>query len=165
MSIEIGTIYEGTVTRIAAFGVFVAFGGGESGMVHISELAPVYIRDITQAVQVGDTMRVKVMSVDDRGRIALSRKQAMTEEEIAAAKAADEAARIQARAARAQRQAPAVLDFSHAPGEYTPYVRSQRESSGDAFEDMMSRFKTASDEKISDLRRYTDGRRGTKKRK
>ncbi|MCQ2432730.1 MAG: S1 RNA-binding domain-containing protein [Clostridia bacterium] len=154
--IEIGSILEGKVTKVAAFGAFVALPEGRSGMVHISELSDRFIKDITAEVHVGDTLRVKVIAVDERGRISLSVKGARTPEEIAAEQAqiaAERKAREAAKRAENNR-------FTGIPGEYTPYIR--REQTGDgSFEDMMSRFKTVSDEKMSDLRKYTEGKRGS----
>jgi len=162
MQIEIGSIYEGKVTKIAAFGAFVALPEGKSGMVHISELSDRYIKDINTFVSVGDTLRVKVTNVDERGRISLSVKQARTEEEIAREQA-EIAKEHKERAAQrqAERQRAQAMGI---PGEYIP-SSGQRAQDYDSFEDMMSRFKTVSDEKLSDLRRYTEGKRSSGKRR
>ena len=178
MQLEIGTVLEGKVTRVMAYGVFVALGGdvGGSGMVHISELSTQFIKDINAVVKPGDTLRVKVISIDERGRISLSVRQAMTEEEIAAEKAAAEAQRIaekEARdAARRQRIASTPTGVTmDAPAEFVPYVRRERETSAggngsaDSFEDMMSRFKNICDDKMSDLKKYTEGRKSSKRRR
>ena len=157
MQPEIGAVLSGKVTKVASFGAFVALEGGGSGMVHISELSEGYVRDIAGAVHIGDTLRVKVISVDERGRIGLSVRQALTDGERAAARAAAEEEK---RNARASRSAP-VISPSDIPCEYTPCIRSSKSSAGDAFEDMMNRFKAASNEKMSDLRRYNEGKRGT----
>ena len=158
MQPQIGAVLEGKVTKVAAFGAFVALDGGGSGMVHISELSEGFVKDINTAVHIGDTLRVKIISVDERGRVGLSVRQALTDEERAAAREAAEAEKR----ARRQARTPAVpISPSEIPGEYTPYVRNPKPSTGDAFEDMMSRFKTASDEKISDLRRFNESKRGS----
>ncbi|NLB55748.1 MAG: S1 RNA-binding domain-containing protein, partial [Lentisphaerae bacterium] len=76
---EEGAIYEGTVTGIKEFGAFVEIFPGKDGLVHISELADFRVKKVEDVCQVGDSMTVKCIGVDDRGRIKLSRKQAMAE--------------------------------------------------------------------------------------
>ena len=74
---EIGKIYTGKVNRIAEFGCFVEILPGKDGLVHISELEPRRVEKVEDVCQVGDEIIVKVIGVDDRGKIRLSRKQAM----------------------------------------------------------------------------------------
>lgn len=74
--IEIGSIVEGTVTGITNFGAFVLLPNGKTGLVHISEVADVYVRDINEFLKDQDKVQVKVLSLDDRGKVALSIKQA-----------------------------------------------------------------------------------------
>lgn len=73
--ITAGEQFEGSVTRIMDFGAIVAFGHGRDGMVHVSELAPWRVAKVEDIVSVGDTVKVKVLSVED-GRTSLSMKQA-----------------------------------------------------------------------------------------
>lgn len=75
-SIEIGSIVEGTVTGITHFGAFVALSNGKTGLVHISEVANVYVREVAEFLKEQDKVLVKVLSQDERGKIALSIKQA-----------------------------------------------------------------------------------------
>ena len=84
---EEGMIYEGTVTGIKEFGAFVEILPGQDGLCHISELADKRIGKVEDVCKVGDKMWVKVIAVDDRGRIKLSRKAAMAERDAAAQKA------------------------------------------------------------------------------
>ncbi|MSR69004.1 MAG: polyribonucleotide nucleotidyltransferase [Phycisphaerales bacterium] len=72
--IKVGTIYEGRVVSIKEFGAFVELAPGTDGMVHVSELAHGFVRNVTEVVKIGDIVRVKVINVDDTGRIKLSRK-------------------------------------------------------------------------------------------
>lgn len=72
--IKVGTIYEGRVVSIKEFGAFVELAPGTDGMVHVSELAHGFVRNVTEVVKIGDVIRVKVINVDDTGRIKLSRK-------------------------------------------------------------------------------------------
>ncbi|MGQ9677901.1 MAG: polyribonucleotide nucleotidyltransferase [bacterium] len=77
--VEIGKIYEGTVTRVTSFGAFVEVLPGKEGMVHISQLGPGRCRQVTDEVDVGDKVWVKVTEIDSQGRINLSRRKAMEE--------------------------------------------------------------------------------------
>jgi polyribonucleotide nucleotidyltransferase len=74
--VEVGQFYHGAVTRIMNFGAFVGLPGGKEGLVHISELAPGRVQNVTDVVQIGDTIEVKVVEIDRMGRINLSKVQA-----------------------------------------------------------------------------------------
>ena len=76
---EIGAIFKGTVTRLLKFGAFVEFAPGKEGLVHISQLDNKRIPTVEDAVHIGDEIWVKVIEIDDQGRINLSRKAAMNE--------------------------------------------------------------------------------------
>ena len=69
---EIGEIYDGTVVKVVDFGAFVNFIGTRDGLVHISELAPHRVKSVTDVVKEGDKVKVKVLAVDDRGKVRLS---------------------------------------------------------------------------------------------
>jgi polyribonucleotide nucleotidyltransferase len=73
---EVGQVYNGKVTRIMPFGAFVAVMGGKEGLVHISELAIGHVREVTDVVNVGDDVNVKVMEIDKLGRVNLSKVEA-----------------------------------------------------------------------------------------
>jgi polyribonucleotide nucleotidyltransferase len=79
--VKVGKIYSGRVASIKDFGAFVELTPGQDGLCHISELDTGYVRSASDVVKIGDTVRVKVIAVDDQGRIKLSRKAAMMEEE------------------------------------------------------------------------------------
>ncbi len=72
--VEVGEIYNGKVVRIIDIGAFVELLPGKEGMVHISKLAHEHVKNVTDVVQVGDSIQVKVTEIDSRGRINLSRK-------------------------------------------------------------------------------------------
>ena len=72
--IEVGGIYYGPVTRTTSFGAFVDIGGGKEGLVHISKIAKEHIKNVTDYVNVGDKVPVKVIEIDDQGRINLTMK-------------------------------------------------------------------------------------------
>jgi polyribonucleotide nucleotidyltransferase len=71
---EIGEIYEGTVVKVMDFGAFVNFFGQRDGLVHISQLAPQRVGKVTDVVNEGDKVKVKLLGVDDRGKVRLSMK-------------------------------------------------------------------------------------------
>jgi len=84
-----GAIYNGTVTSIKDFGAFIEVIPGQDGLCHISELKDGYVEKVTDVLKMGDKVRVKVILVDDQGRVKLSRRQAMKEEGVEEAQTAD----------------------------------------------------------------------------
>ncbi len=91
---EVGVIYSGKVVKVVDFGAFVNFLGARDGLVHISELAPRRVGKVTDVVNEGDTVKVKVLGIDDRGKVKLSMKvvDQATGEEIGAGAKAEAAA-------------------------------------------------------------------------
>src|SRR5271165_3992073 len=72
---EVGLIYSGKVVKVVDFGAFVNFLGSRDGLVHISELAPHRVGKVADVVKMGDTVKVKVLGFDDRGKVKLSMRQ------------------------------------------------------------------------------------------
>ena len=87
--IEVGRIYQGKVTRIVDFGAFVAIGGGKEGLVHISQIADKRVEKVTDYLQMGQEVPVKVLEVDRQGRVRLSIKEATTPDAESAEPAAE----------------------------------------------------------------------------
>lgn len=81
---KVGQIYTGTVSSVKDFGAFIEIIPGQDGLCHISELEDGYVEKVADVVKIGDEVRVKVLLVDDQGRIKLSRKAALQEENQAA---------------------------------------------------------------------------------
>lgn len=135
MAIEVGSVLDGKVTGVKKFGAFVSLPDGGTGMVHISEVSSNYIEELSDVLNVGDCVKVKVLSVSEEGKVALSIKRAEPRPVAARPHRADAGRTWQPRAV----------------------ASPQGEAS---FEDMMSQFKTRSEEKISDLKRVTEARRG-----
>lgn len=129
MQISVGDIVEGKITGITGFGVFVDLGEGKTGMVHISEIARTYVSDIKEHVKEGDVVKAKVMTISEDGKISLSIKRATEPPKPAPRK----------------RMEPAKADSS--------FVWTARTQESTSFEDMMNKFKQASDEKFSDLKK------------
>ncbi len=79
--VEVGKIYNGTVKRVENYGAFVEVIKGTDGLCHVSEIADRFVKDVSDIVSVGDQLEVKVLEVDDRGRINLSHKAVLEEKE------------------------------------------------------------------------------------
>ena len=154
MQLEVGQIYEGKVTGITKFGAFISFENGQTGMVHISEVAPTFVNEIKDFVTEGQTVKVKVLAISEEGKISLSIKKALPEDQ--------EGGRGGNRERQPRAPRPAPQPSQGRPGDFE--WQSRRNDSG-SFEDMMSRFKQTSDEKMSDLKRAgNEFRRGYSRR-
>ncbi len=143
MSIEVGSIVEGVVTGITNFGAFVELPGGKVGLVHISEVADVYVKDVHDFLKEKEKIKVKVLTVDERGKIGLSIKQPQEKK--------PEAQQQEARPAYRPQRRPYNNDFRK-PNRFNNNTAS--------FEDKLSKFLKDSDERLTDLRKKTDAKRG-----
>ena len=141
MQIDIGSIHEGVVTGLTKFGAFVKLENGTSGMVHISEVASEYVSDISQHLAEGDKVKVKVLEINEKGKVSLSIKKALPEPE-----------KPKQPRPRPQNNINSDRGWKGAP---------QQESSAPmSFEDMMAKFKAQSEDKMSDIKRSSDRRGG-----
>ncbi|MGQ9557891.1 MAG: S1 RNA-binding domain-containing protein [Desulfurispora sp.] len=132
MPVEVGSIIEGTVTGITSFGAFVLLPGGVTGLVHISEVAEVYVRDINDFLKINDRVKVKVISVQENGKVGLSIRQA---------------------SATARPSGTPQAGRGH---NYRPRGQQTQVS----FEDKLARFLKESEERQQGLKLYSDSRRG-----
>ena len=89
---EVGEIYDGKVVKVVEFGAFVNFFGSRDGLVHVSELAPRRVAKVTDVVNEGDAVKVKLLGFDNRGKVRLSMKQVdqATGEDISKKQAAED---------------------------------------------------------------------------
>ena len=134
MSIEVGSKLEGKVTGITNFGAFVELPNGSTGLVHISEVADNYVKDINDHFKVGDMVEVKVMNVDADGKIGLS-------------------------ISKAKPQAETASRTSSAPrNNNRPNDRDR--PSKENFEQKMAKFIKDSEDRLSTLKRATESKRG-----
>lgn len=135
MSIEVGSVVEGVVTGITNFGAFVELPGGKVGLIHISEVADVYVRDVKDFLKEQDNVKVKVLSIDERGKIGLSIKQL---------------------------QPPSPSPVPSPIPRRAPINDNRRYSKVNApsFEDKLTKFLKDSDERLGDLKRNTESKRG-----
>lgn len=122
---EVGQVYEGTVARIVDFGAFVTILPGKDGLVHISQIANQRVEKVTDFLEEGQTVRVKVLDVDQRGRIKLSIKELLEDEaETAEEEASDAPAEVveeiaaeETVAVDSTEEAPAEVDETPAADE------------------------------------------------
>ena len=149
MALEIGSVVEGKITSIAKFGAFVLLPEGKSGLVHISEIANAFVSDVGEYVQVGQSVKVRVLNISEDGKINLSIK-----------RAEDTGERASARAPRApQRAETERAREGSAPRMGTVAPRSENQE----FEDKLKKFMQESEGRIADNRLYADRpRRGRK---
>ena len=89
--VEVGRIYEGKVVRLADFGAFVNILPGKDGLVHISQITDARVQDVSDYLKLGDVVRAKVLEVDRQGRVRLSIKEAVRDEQGETAAPAGEA--------------------------------------------------------------------------
>jgi S1 RNA binding domain protein len=142
MSIELGSKHEGKVTGITHFGAFVLLPGGVTGLVHISEIADSYVKDINDHLKVNDTVVVKVLNVDKDGKIGLSIRQAIEKPK-------------QGEVERTQRPARGPREFG-ARGNRDRGSRPKSQS----FEDKMNKFLKDSEDRLLALKRSESKRGG-----
>ncbi|UDM31915.1 S1 domain-containing RNA-binding protein [Lentilactobacillus laojiaonis] len=147
MAIEVGQKVNGKVSGITNFGAFVDLGNDKTGLVHISEVSDGFVKDIHDVLKVGDDVVVKVLKVDDK-KISLSIRKA------------------------SDRPKPKDQDSNHHGGHATRNHDSNRHYQGNAnsnrrsvkktasFDDLMSGFLKDSEDRLSTLRKNTEGKRG-----
>lgn len=136
MQLEVGTIIEGKITGITNFGAFVDLGEGKTGMVHISEVSTNFVKDIKDYLKEGQIIKAKIINISEKGEIALSIKKAVP-------------------------QKPKQFTAQNKPNRPGNFEwQSPKKNTASSFEEMMSSFKHASEEKISDLKRATESKRG-----
>ena len=159
LSIEVGSVVEGVVSRITNFGAFIDIEGGKNGLIHISEISDVYVRDVHDFLSEGDKVQAKVITIDDRGKIALSMKQMQkqnTNSETQQAAPPRTTRNCFNRTDRSDR-------FDRSDRNERPERFENRRPVGKlsaSFEDKLSKFMKESDEKLADRKRRTDSKRG-----
>ncbi|TYQ14599.1 UNVERIFIED_CONTAM: S1 RNA binding domain protein [Acetivibrio alkalicellulosi] len=132
MLVEVGKIVEGKVSGITNFGAFVQLSNGQTGLVHISEVAEEYVKDIKAHLKENQTVKVKVISVDNGGKISLSIKKAMDPKKPSV-----------------RSSSPEVIDWS------------QQSAGKSSFEERLAKFMKDSDEKMHDLKKSFESKRGS----
>jgi len=160
MQLEVGAVLEGKVSGITKFGAFVDLSEGKTGMVHISEVAPVFVNDIHDHLTIGQEVKVKVLAISEEGKISLSIKKAMAPAEGDNGGNASHRNNGQHGSSQRRQSRPPVQSAGR-PGRFE--WQSSRNEPSD-FEDMMSHFKAASDDRMGDFYRAETGtRRGNRR--
>ena len=139
MTLEVGAVLEGKVSNIMPFGAFVNLPDNKTGLVHISEVASNYIKDINEHLKQGDVVKVKVIRIDENGKISLSIKKAQPPKPHQREVKKEEKPKGPVRPADIDWSRPASLELS--------------------FEDKLNKFKQDSDEKMQALKRSNDSKR------
>ncbi len=149
MQLDVGKVYEGKVTGITKFGAFVELEPGTTGMVHISEVANTFVNEIKDHLAEGQTVKVKVLSISDEGKISLSIKKAVD-------------------------NPPQQKNFKRGSGggrrpdgagKTQQRQEKEPQTPESAFEDMLSKFKQSSDERMGDLKKVIDNKRRSPSRR
>jgi S1 RNA binding domain protein len=133
MTLETGSIVEGIVTGITNFGAFIELPNGKTGLVHISEVADTFVEDVRQFLREKDKVQVKILGINEKGKYDLSIKQVSRK------------------------------DDSPSPREEQRYrEKRQRHSQHEEmnFEDKITKFMKESEERLLDLKRNTEAKRG-----
>jgi S1 RNA binding domain protein len=131
MLVEVGNIVEGRVSGITNFGAFIQLPEGKTGLVHISEIAEEYVKDIKNHLKENQEVKVRVLSMDN-GKISLSIKKA-----------------IEHKTAPRANRPPVEIDWSRGANE------------GASFEDRLSKYMKDSDERMHDLKKSFESKRGS----
>lgn len=140
MQLDMDTVYEGTVTGLTNFGAFVKLDNGTTGMVHISEVAAEYVSNINDHLSEGDKVKVKVIEINEKGKVSLSIKKALPKPE------------------KTERKPKPQNKNTNKGWKGAP---REEQNTPMSFEDMMAKFKTQSEDKFSDLNRNAT-KRGTR---
>ncbi len=142
MPIETGNVLEGRVTGIANFGAFVELPEGAVGLVHISQISEKYVTNIDEHLKVGDTVKVKVLGINQKGKYDLSIKQA-TKQDFVSTKPL----------------------LANPKGRGRGRAKEMRHPAG-SFEDKITQFLKQSEEKLLDLKKsLQEKQNGSKKKK
>ena len=135
MDLVVGAVVDGKVTGIMKFGAFVSLPGGKSGLVHISEIAYSYVNEVSDFLKEGQEVKVKIIGIDENGRINLSIKKAQ----------------------EPPPQPPRRKPFNNQGGNASrSFSRASQPAAEPTFEDKLKQFMADSDSKISGIRQYSD---------
>lgn len=161
MQFEVGSIVEGKVNRITKFGAFVELAPGKTGMVHISEVANSYVNDINDFLKEGQTVKVKVLSISEDGKIALSIKKTLPPPQKREPRREGGHREGGSREGRSGAPRPRSSQNSRPKAQYYSGGFDKAPTGNQSFDDMLSRFMASSDEKLSGIKKNHEvSRRG-----
>ena len=153
MDLTVGAIVEGKVTGITKFGAFVALPENKSGMVHISEVASSFVNDIKDFLQEGQQVKVKIINIDQQGRINLSIKKAQPQESRQQHERSDRGF------------APRQPRFQRSSAPRGRVQQAPKDPSTMSFEDKLKAFMSDSESRQADVRHATDRKNGSRRRR
>jgi len=131
MLVEVGNVVEGKVSGITSFGAFIQLPDGKTGLVHISEIAEEYVKDINAHLKENQIVKVRVITVDSNGKISLSIKKALEPKKTV------------------KSSRPIDIDWNRNANDNL------------SFEERLSKFMKDSDEKMHDLKKSFESKRGS----
>ncbi len=134
--VEVGEVFEGKITGITDFGAFVALPDGTTGLVHISEVSNTFVSNIREFLSEGQEVKVKVLEINEKGKVSLSIKQVEQPE----------------KKEKPKKSRPKPVGWQGLPEKQTDNM---------SFEDMLASFKKTSEDRMSDLKRSTESKRGS----
>ena len=149
MAIEIGSTVDGTVVKLAEYGAIVRLAGGKTGLIHISEVADTFVRDVRDYFKEHDQVRVKVLSINKKGRYELSTKQVE-----------QPPPEVPAREQRKPVERP--VEVVYLGPERFEHSREATEPV--SFEQRLSKFVKDSEERLLQLKRNIENKRGRRNR-
>lgn len=142
MRLEVGTIVEGKVAKITNFGAFVELPDDKSGMIHISEISSDFVKDIKDYLRIGQAVKAKVININEKNEIALSIKKLMPQKTVI----------------KKNKPLNSLEKFDR-PSRIDS--QNDKKKNSISFEEMLATFKHKSEEKISDLKRAKESKRGS----
>jgi len=150
MAIDIGSTVEGTVVKLADYGAIVRLEGGKTGLIHISEVADTFVRDVKDYFKEHDRVRVKILSVNSKGRYELSTKQI-------------EQPPKEPPPPRERRRA---VERTPEPVNLGPddFIEARRSPEALGFEERFSKFMKDSEDRLLDLKRNIESKRSGRRR-
>jgi S1 RNA binding domain protein len=138
MAFEVGSIVEGVVVNIVPYGAFVELADGKTGLVHISEIADTYITDIHPYLKERQQVRVKIIGINEKGKYDLSIKQVDKKPD--------------------EKKKPKIKVKTRSLGEVEQ--EDNRKGENLSFEEKLARFMKESEERLLDLKRNVEAKRG-----
>lgn len=155
MQLDVGAIVEGKITGITKFGAFVEIEKGVNGLIHISEISDSYVTDVSDFLEKGELIKAKVLSTDN-GKISLSLKAVGP----VSPKNNSSQNKLDSGIADSNNNNNSVKS-KEPPKVYRPFKKEEPLS----FEEMLSRFKKTSEEKMADIKHNMDNKRGSYSKK
>ena len=156
MSIEVGNILPGKITGITNFGAFVDLGNRKTGLVHISEVSNSYIKDIKDVLTVGDEVQVKVMEIAGDGKVSLSIRRASSD---SSEETIEDKPKFQ-KSVPCNQEGQGFKKPYSAKSAPSFEKKSPSQAKVNDFDAMMSSFLKDSEDRLTSLKRNTEGKRG-----